>query len=401
MRLLLALALWLPLTASAGLPYEQRWTLRNSAALARTADLEMLTFDPNTYNLAQKRVFPLEWAGGQEHSLRFDGGLGGQEGLRLDWNLLATLGLGGVPTGPFGPQAQPLGRSAVLQHRFMDHGDQRLDAEVDQAALRWQGDLLSVALGRQSVNLGENFFFSPLDLFLPFFAQQSYREFRPGVDALRLGLSPSRFSLIELIAVAGYRPIDVGVNTAEHPLLWEGPQGQASLLGRAQAGGDAWSLSVMGGRSRHEALGGGALQVELLGASWTFEGLEAVDLLQNAGRSEITLGVTRQWNSWLGSRLEQNFANRYHEIVPQRLIRGGASLSIQASPLLSLAPSYFWYPSDHNAFASLVATLSLSDDSVLELGLNAPLLFPGPGSPYASAVEFAPTSFSLEIRSAL
>lgn len=396
--------LWLGLPLA--LPaMEQRLTLRDGGAVARNSSIEVPAFDPATFKLKPKPLFESDWQALQQHSLRYDGSLGGSEGLRLEWNLLATLDLQSHAS-PLPPPLQPSGRSAVLQHRFLGQPGEQLDAEADQLALRWQSERWNAALGRQSVNLGENFYFSPLDLFLPFVAQQSYRDFRPGVDALRATYSPSAFSLVELIAVAGYAPLALGTNTSDQPLDLDGDHGRGSLLLRGKAGGQLWSGTLLAGRVRQEELLGLAGQLELAGASWTLEELQAQSLVQADGaaesqRVELTLGLARQVNAWSNLRAEFNWTLGRQGGQDQARSQACLSDNLQVGPLLTLGPALFWYPVDRNAAASLVADLSVSDQSVLEMGLYAPILVPGQDGPGNSPVELAPHSFSLELRTVL
>ena len=337
-------------------------------------------------------------------SMRDYGGGDLGAGFRIEWNLLATAQAG---TAALSPTAQPLGRSAVLERRAYSQGGEQVDAEVDQLNLRWQSPRLTLVAGRQPVNLGEDFYFSPLDLFQPFLPQDNYRDFRAGVDALRATLNTGAFTQVEAVAVAGYAPLAQGGNATQAALWLDGPQGQGSLLLRARSGGDAWAFSALGGRFATAGVGGGALQLEGLGSSWTLEGLyghalnSAPGLTQDSGQA--TLGWTRQWDPWLDSRVELSQA-MVSVAAPgggsfsvQRY--GAASATLQASPLWTLAPALLWYGDSGQAVALLDAGWSASENGTLHLILSLPLLFTrgGPGDP-PTQTQRQPSALSVDYR---
>jgi hypothetical protein len=365
-RLGLALLLAAPLAA------ESHWTLRHqSALLGRDASNLVL---------------------GHEESLRLHGGADASA-WRAEWNLLGrAISLSNdalLPTSLALPD-----RSRALQ------GEQRstgllLGLEADQLSLRWQGEQAAAVLGRQSVNLGENFFFSPLDLFAPFSPQEAYRDFRAGVDALRLSWSPSAYSLLEAVAVAGWKPSPAG-STLPDCLDADGPQSQSSLLLRGQANGERWSLTALGGRFRDQAIGGGAMQLEFWGASWGAEGVWRTSLERSLdpswGQIEThapawTYSHSRQWSPWLSSRIEHNVEVQYElteqgylgnlQIRPQYAL----GLQAQAGPLWNLGATVLAGANarDNGLTAQLSAQHSLSDDSQLGLTVVLPIRWPSQG----------------------
>jgi hypothetical protein len=338
-------------------------------------------------------------------SLRDYGGWEAGAGLRLEWNLLAQAqdsSAGASPT------AQPLGRSPVLERRLYAQDGRQVDLEADQLNLRWQGPGLGVVAGRQPVNLGQNFYFSPLDLFEPFQAQDSYRDFRAGVDALRATWSPGHFTQVEAIAVAGYQPQAQGSNSTEGALWLDGPQGQGSLLLRAQSGGDAWAATALGGRFASASVGGASIQLEGLGSSWTLEGLYGRRLNAPMGltveQAQLTLGWTRQLDAALDARIElsQQAAQSLGPAGAQQgwIHLAAASLNYQASPLWTLTPAVFWYGDNGQAVALADAGWSASENGTLHLLLSLPLILSDSGRPGGAptAVQRQPSAFSVDYR---
>ena len=65
--------------------------------------------------------------------------------------------------------------------------------------LGW-GDLTA---GRQAITFGKAYFWNPLDVFFPFDSSQIDREYKPGVDALRIDVPLGAFSGLNLVGAAG------------------------------------------------------------------------------------------------------------------------------------------------------------------------------------------------------
>jgi len=357
---------------------------------------------PEAY-LGQAPVYAHRWDDADQASLRWYGGWDPVADLRLEWNLLGTWA---QSSSGFAPALQPLGRSAVLEREPYDAADWQLQGVVDQLNLRWQTPSLSLVAGRQPVNLGQNFYFSPLDLFQPFQPQQTYRDFRPGVDALRATVSTGHFTQFDALAVAGYKPVQEGSNATQAPLWLDGPQGQESALLRAQSGGDAWAFSALGGRFDGQGVGGASVQLEGLGSSWILEGLcsQALDPFPTMLSStvQVTLGCARQWNADWNTRVEiSELASRNSSDV----LKYAAGATWQASPLWTVSPAVLSL-GDEGQFVGMVdAGWSSSENGSLHLIVELPILFeashgnaPPGAQPPPSQTETYPTALSIDYR---
>jgi hypothetical protein len=75
--------------------------------------------------------------------------------------------------------------------------------EIDRAAMSFSLPLVDVTVGRQAIGWGLGRLWAPLDLFAPMSPTDLDREERRGVDALRLTLSLSQSSYVEVVAVGG------------------------------------------------------------------------------------------------------------------------------------------------------------------------------------------------------
>ncbi|MHC1745299.1 MAG: hypothetical protein AB9873_20035 [Syntrophobacteraceae bacterium] len=103
-----------------------------------------------------------------------------------------------------------------------------------------------VTLGRQAITFGKTYFWNPLDVFFPFDSTQFDRDYKPGVDALRVDIPLGRFSGINLVGSAGPE-IPVGPSGARNDpkdASWYG----SAILGRAFSNVGGWDLSLQGGK---------------------------------------------------------------------------------------------------------------------------------------------------------
>ena len=413
----MALCLWAggpaPLAADGdGGSLDQHWLLRGVYDVLQEPPASVTVLSPITGEPVERvPLYAHTWDDAGLAMVRYYGAWNPGAGLRLEWNLLATAE---GSSGGITPTAQPLGRSALLERQPYNEDGAQVEAVADQLNLRWQGDALNVVAGRQPVNFGQNFYFSPLDLFQPFTPQTTYRDFRPGVDALRATLSTGRFSEVEAVAVAGYAPGPEGTNATSQSLQLEGPQGEGSLLLRAQSGGDDWMVTALGGRFSTWSVGGASVQLEGLGSSWTLESLESVplsDLSSLPVQDQSTLGWTRQWNSavntrvelsWQGNLVLKSNPNSPYWPGPLDTSRGlaAASATWRVSPLWTLTPILIWFGDDRQVLGMLDSAWSTGENSTLHVILEEPILFQAGGTPAQAPTETEslPGALSLDYR---
>ncbi len=111
--------------------------------------------------------------------------------------------LGGSATTPFGRAPW---RAAALDWRLADH-EERLAwrHEIDRALISVRQDWGSIVVGRQAIGFGRGMLFSAVDVFAPFSPVEVDREWRRGVDALRVEYRTSPLTSLEVTAVFGDR----------------------------------------------------------------------------------------------------------------------------------------------------------------------------------------------------
>ncbi len=197
------------------------WNDSTAFAAGGFGDLQRLRF------MTMPQVGPLTFEVAYEHLLSYSeravgapvGALlagvapGGGEWLNLDWTLKETS-------------------HWLWRHRF-----DRLNARVAPA------DFLEITAGRQTISWATTLFLTPADPFAPFDPADPFREYRGGVDALRLQAFPGPLSELELAARLADSPIGESL----------------TVLGRGRATWRGWELSAWGGALHEEpALGFGA-----------------------------------------------------------------------------------------------------------------------------------------------
>ncbi len=77
--------------------------------------------------------------------------------------------------------------------------------EIDRARVQIRRDWGAITAGRQAIGLGRGLIFSAVDVFSPFSPVEVDREWRRGVDAVRVEYQTSTLSSLEMLAVFGDR----------------------------------------------------------------------------------------------------------------------------------------------------------------------------------------------------
>ena len=85
---------------------------------------------------------------------------------------------------------------------------------VDRASLAYGGGGAEITVGRQPISWATTLFLTPADPFVPFDPSDPFREYRRGVDAVRLRAFPGAFSEIDLAFRVANTPIGRTVSAA-------------------------------------------------------------------------------------------------------------------------------------------------------------------------------------------
>ncbi len=275
----------------------------------------------------------------------------------------------------------------LWRHRF-----DRLNANWSPA------DWVTLTAGRQTISWATTLLLGPADPFIPFDPSDPFRDYRAGVDALRLQVFPGPLSDIDLVL----RPAKVrrGGSVVDETM---------TVLGRGRGVWRNWELSGWFGVLHDRVAGaigaaGGAGQLALRGELSVRDGDGGVDVRGAVGvdsRLEL-LGRDFYWSveyqhDDLGAasagdlaRVASSQAFARGEL--QTLSRDVATtqLSYQLHPLWTTDVLMLWSLTDGSAMLSPGATYSASNEITLRAGL-----FMGVGDGTATGATPIPSTYGV------
>ena len=130
---------------------------------------------------------------------------------------------------------------------WLDDGRTRGALWLDRLNVKLSLPRADLTIGRQAITFGKAHFWNPLDVYLPFDPRQFDRDYKPGVDAVRLDVPLGSFSGFNLVGVFG-RELDLAGNFTDRnrdlSASWYG----SSVLARGYATIKGWDLAVQGGK---------------------------------------------------------------------------------------------------------------------------------------------------------
>ena len=129
--------------------------------------------------------------------------------------------------------------------RSTDHGTAAA-LWIDRLNVRLNLRYADLTIGRQAITFGKAYFWNPLDLFLAFDPRQFDRDYKPGVDALRIDIPAGDFSGVTIVGAPG-REIDAFggfVDDSGWDASWYG----SALISRIYASTGGWDMAFQGGK---------------------------------------------------------------------------------------------------------------------------------------------------------
>lgn len=268
-----------------------------------------------------------------------------------------------------------------LETDFVTDSDYQLEGRLDRLNLQVDFRRARVTVGRQAIGWGVAYFWPTLDLFSPFAPERIDRDYKAGVDAVRVTVPVGRYSELQVVgAVLGPSFDDDGAAAAQLRLKW----------GRAD-------LGLMGGRFHGDTVAGAFFTTDASGtalrgeAAWTLSGDAFERRLDRRTFFRATLGVDRQLTPDVGVTLEIAYngfgvgsASRYLLLAQtDRVARGevsslgtyyaGTAVTWQIRPLWTLSQALLVNAQDPSALWIPALEWSTSDNSTLLMALQTGL----------------------------
>ncbi len=322
--------------------------------------------------------------------------------LRYEVHLVQSLAFGFASMPGMSPE--PLARRyRVLDWSpgFTDDPDVTEALDLDRALVKISLPWADVTVGRQPVTFGKAYFWNPMDFAAPFGSTDFDRDFKPGVDGVRVDLPLGAFSGVNLLLAAG-RPLEA---TTEGPRYttsgaWGWSMDESAAVARvytslAQWDPElSWDLSAMVGKVYRADLVGAGLSGEVGGveiraeATYLFDcqqdplplvplapGLDGTDLRTDHLTGVLGLGYRFPSSLTLeGEYLYQGMASDHHDLGD--LVRlqtrdllqltrhvAGVMASYELLPILTAQVAVLESLSDGSGLVQPSFTLSVSDES--------------------------------------
>ena len=256
---------------------------------------------------------------------------------------------------------------------------------LDRISLGFSGGPLEVTIGRQAVSWATTLILTPADPFAPFNPSDPFREYRGGIDALRVRVFTGPFTEIEAVV----RPTETAFGTT------------VTALGRVQTSKGGWAFGTWAGILHDQpagalfttgALKATAIRAELAirehpNAEVTMRGAIGLDRFFTPGGKNLYFAVELQYDGF-GA---QNTSKLLETINSKPFIQGdmqtigqwtvASQLSYQVHPLVGVSGLTLVNARDRSVLVSpglnWSATSSLTVTAAAFRGLGAELASPG------------------------
>tara|TARA_Y100000588_G_scaffold212871_1_gene226919 strand:+ start:10933 stop:11955 length:1023 start_codon:yes stop_codon:yes gene_type:complete len=256
---------------------------------------------------------------------------------------------------------------------------------LDRISLGFSGGPLEVTIGRQAVSWATTLILTPADPFAPFNPSDPFREYRGGIDALRVKLFTGPFSEIEAVV----RPTETAFGTT------------VTALGRVQTSRGGWAFGTWAGILHDQPAGAlfatGALETNAIRAEVAIRehpndevavrGAIGLDRFFTPGGKDVYFAVELQYDGF-GA---QNTSKLLETMSSKPFIQGdmqtigkwtvASQLSYQIHPLVGVSGLALVNARDRSVLVSpglnWSATGSLTVTAAAFRGLGTELTSPG------------------------
>ncbi len=284
-----------------------------------------------------------------------------------------------------------------LTHEISNKDKNAVLARLDRVSIAYSSDKAVIRFGRQAISWGNSLLFTPMDILNPFDPAAVDKEYKTGDDMLYGQYLFDNGNDLQAVTVVRRNPVSGEVEGDQSSLalkyhgFWAGRE--YDLLAAQHYGEALLAVGLSGD------LGGAVLRGDLV---WN-------DTDSGAIYSAVA-GLDYSWvgggRNWMGT--VEYFYNGFGQAdsdysaaglaanpeLLERLARGelfnigrhylGASVTLEATPLLNLTPNIFVNLIDPSAYAQLVASYSWKQDIQLLAALSFPI---GPGGSEYGGIE--------------
>lgn len=287
-----------------------------------------------------------------------------EHAVTFRWRELIGGSVGVVPGGGEWLKLQwtPTDSDHLLwQHRF------------DRLEVGWRPTrAVDLSVGRQAVSWGTTLFLTPADPFSPFSPADPFREFRAGVDAARVRLSPSALSEVDVVV----RPTKTAAGE------------ETTALARGLVTVRNWEVSGWGGSLYGDAAGAVAAAGSI--GAWAVRGESVIRALDGETRFRGTFGVDRLFQvkgkdtyvlaEYQRDQLGAATPDDYLDVIGSDPFARGEfqvigrdetvlQASVQIHPLWSVAALWLWNLNDRSTLVSPSVGYSLSNEASISGGV--------------------------------
>jgi hypothetical protein len=216
-----------------------------------------------------------------------------------------------------------------LETTLIENDDLLVTAELDRLFVRWDRPGFRLVAGRQAITWGVAYLWPVLDLFAPFAPQRIDRDYKPGVDAVRVTVPLGDFSEVDLVAAGQGQDLPDDFS--------------AGGLARFNAGTS--DFGVMAGSFHTDTVVGGFVTTDVEGTglrgevSFTESGDSEDSEIDRERFVRATVGVDRQLTATLTLTAEAAW-NGYGADDPSDYPRIAVSDRVQRGEVNSLGRSY-------------------------------------------------------------
>ena len=355
-----------PLASNDDGMFTLRYSLKSSALLSQSPDDPALFPDRGSATgLWRFRVEPAVRLGNQG---AFE--LGFEQRLRVFSSTSSLAGASVLPSSAAAPF-----RIRQLDWRLFSSSNSEWRGEIDRAAVHVHLPVANLTLGRQAIGWGRGVLFGAVDIFSPFTPLEADREWRRGVDAVRVDVKLADRASLDVVAAFGD-----SVDHSAYAARLRGYAGKADI----EIVGGLRASDVFGGISSSAAVGAFEVHGELAvfrtpaaPGSLDFGEPRSVPKAVMGGSYRFAVGsgllVYAEYHySGFGATSPDRIVSELHDpAFQERNLRGDTQIlgrnatamlaSYELSPEASLSTEWLHSPVDGSGVVVPSVTLTFSD----------------------------------------